>query len=154
MNVTVELSDVSGAPWTPAKKELELWSRTALECARFATDAELSLRFVDEDEGRQLNRDYRGKDYATNVLSFPMQLRIDDDSAPLLGDIVICPVVVSGEAAAQQKELQQHWAHLIIHGTLHLLGFEHHDEASAETMEALEIKALQILGIPNPYLVG
>ncbi len=155
MNVTVDLSNASSAAWIPDQKELVLWSQTALECARFDGDAEVSLRLVDEEEGRQLNLDYRGKDYATNVLSFPVQLKgVASDQAQLLGDIVICPAVVDAEAREQSKQLHQHWAHLHIHGILHLLGFEHEDEASAEVMEALEIKALQMLGLPNPYLIG
>ena len=157
MNVTVELSNGSTEQWTPEPGELEHWSRTALECAGHHGDAELSLRFVDVAEGRQLNNEYRGKDYATNVLSFPMQLPEGLDTAsgpPLLGDIVICPAVVADEATAQGKELSSHWAHLVIHGTLHLLGHEHEDKASADLMEGLEIKALQMLGIANPYLVG
>ena len=157
MNVTVELSDGSNAQWTPEPNDLELWSRTALECAACSEDAELSLRFVDADEGRKLNLQYRGKDYATNVLSFPMQLPEGLDAASgahLLGDIVICPAVVAEEAEAQGKPLSDHWAHLVIHGTLHLLGFEHEDEASADQMEGLEVKALQMLGIANPYLIG
>lgn len=155
MNVTVELSDGSSDCWTPNRDDLEQWSQIALQCARFEQDAELSLRFVDEAEGKQLNLDYRGKDYATNVLSFPMQMPVaTDDTRHILGDIVICPAVVKSEADKQDKELRNHWAHLIIHGTLHLLGYEHQDDANAEIMEGLEIKALQMLGLPNPYLVG
>jgi len=159
MNVTVDLSDGSSTGWTPSSDAIQQWSRIALECAGQTEDAELSLRLVDENEGRQLNREYRGKDYATNVLSFPMQLPDElglESGAPLsfLGDIVICPQVVNDEAEQQDKPAVNHWAHLIIHGTLHLLGYEHENEAGAEQMEGLEIKALQILGIPNPYLIG
>lgn len=157
MNVTVELSNGSSEHWFPKLTDMERWCRAALETADHQQDAELSLRLVDEEEGRQLNRQYRSKDYATNVLSFPLHLPagLDENSRPpLLGDIVICPAVVANEASEQHKSLSNHWAHLIIHGTLHLLGHEHEDDASAEAMECLEIKALQMLGIANPYLVG
>ena len=157
MNVTVELSDASKGHWVPELADIENWSRAALECAEHKEHAELSLRFVDVDEGRKLNKDYRGKDYATNVLSFPVLFPegMTGDSRPaLLGDIIICPAVVADEASAQDKKLGDHWAHLVIHGTLHLLGYEHEEETSANLMEGLEIRALQMLGIADPYLVG
>ncbi|MDE2087017.1 MAG: rRNA maturation RNase YbeY, partial [Xanthomonadaceae bacterium] len=111
---------------------------------------ELSIRIVDADEGRELNRDYRGKDYATNVLSFeadlPPELKL-----PLIGDMVICSPVVAREAAEQGKRPRDHWAHLTVHGTLHLLGYDHIVAAEAEAMEALETRILAGLGIADPY---
>ncbi len=116
--------------------------------------AELSVRVVDEDEGRQLNSDYRGKDSATNVLSFPAgEDFVVPDSAPRpLGDLVLCAPVVAREAVAQGKEPASHWAHLLVHGTLHLLGYDHQQDAAATEMEALEIAILADHGLPNPYI--
>lgn len=108
---------------------------------------ELTVRFVGEAEGRQLNYAYRGKDYATNVLSFPY------DRVPIVrGDLVLCVPVVLREAAAQGKAVDAHFAHLIVHGLLHLLGFDHETEAEAAAMEARESAILARLGLPDPYL--
>lgn len=157
MNVSVDVSRDCGEHWTPAGEQLEQWSIVALEVGERESDASLSLRFVDVDEARQINARFRHKDYATNVLSFPADIPAglpDLDAAPLLGDIVICPAVVEREAQEQDKPLVNHWAHLLIHGVLHLLGYDHLQEQAAQHMESLEIEALQKLGIPNPYLVG
>jgi probable rRNA maturation factor len=108
------------------------------------------VRITDEAEIRELNATYRGKDYATNVLSFPFEAPPGVD-IPLLGDIVVCAAVVAREAAEQEKPLQAHWAHMVIHGTLHLLGYDHIEEADAEEMEGLEIRLLADLGYANPY---
>jgi probable rRNA maturation factor len=113
----------------------------------------MTIRVVDEDEIRQLNRDYRGKDYATNVLSFESDLPPELD-IPLLGDIIICPAVVQREAAEQCKTLDAHWAHMVIHGTLHLQGYDHIEDSEAEAMEALEIAIMQQLGYADPYNNG
>lgn len=118
--------------------------------ARRRKPAELSIRIVGEREGRELNRRYRGKDRATNVLSFPAELPRGIDS-PLLGDVVICASVVAREARAQGKNPRAHYAHLTVHGVLHLLGFDHHNEGDATKMEALETRALAGMGIPDPY---
>lgn len=111
---------------------------------------ELTIRMVDETEARYLNETWRGHSYPTNVLSFPFEsppgVRV-----PLLGDLVICVPVVVREANEQQKSLSAHWAHLVIHGTLHLLGYDHLDDAQAQLMETLEIHILHSLGYPNPY---
>ena len=115
-----------------------------------ATERELSLRIVDCDEMRDLNRRYRGKDRPTNVLSFPADLP-DVVNLPLLGDIAICAPVVRREALEQGKPLAAHWDHMLIHGVLHLLGFDHESDAEAAVMEALETQALQQLGWPCPY---
>lgn len=114
-------------------------------------DSELTIRLVDEAEGRELNHTWRHKDYATNVLSFPADLPDDLLDIPLLGDLVICVPVVAREAAEQGKALEAHWAHLVIHGCLHLLGYDHIDDDEAEEMETLERTLLAELGYPDPY---
>ena len=111
---------------------------------------ELTLRVVDEDEGRALNRSYRERDYATNVLSFPAD-GLADIAPDLLGDIVLCAPVVAAEAAAQGKRVADHWAHLTVHGVLHLLGFDHEDDETAAIMEEHERAILAGMGIADPY---
>ena len=113
-------------------------------------DAELLIRLVDESEIQQLNYTYRHKNQTTNVLSFPSDLPIEIDEA-ILGDVVICVSVVEKEAKAQNKTFDDHLTHMAIHGTLHLLGFDHIEESDANKMEALEVKILEQLGIKNPY---
>ena len=117
-------------------------------------EADLAIRLVGADEGRALNRHYRGKDYATNVLSFPAERPPGlpkNAKFPLLGDLVICAPVVAKEAAAQGKPLAAHYAHLTVHGCLHLLGWDHEDDADAQAMEQLEREILAGLGIADPY---
>ncbi len=114
-------------------------------------ESELTIRLVDEAEGLELNSTYRHKDYATNVLSFPADVPDELLDIPLLGDLVICAPVVAREALEQRKPLQAHWAHLVIHGCLHLLGYDHIDDAEAEEMETLERELLAELGHPDPY---
>jgi probable rRNA maturation factor len=135
----------------PASASFRRWIEAALKGARRRKATELSVRIVDLEEGQALNLQYRGRDYATNVLSFPVELPPGVD-LPLIGDLVICAPVVAREAAEQGKKPADHWAHLTIHGTLHLLGYDHIDEAEAEAMEALETKVLAGLGIADPYL--
>ena len=134
----------------PSPASFRRWVEAALRGARRRKATELSIRIVDADEGRALNRDYRGKDYATNVLSFeaglPPGLKL-----PLIGDMAICAPVVAREAAEQGKRPRDHWAHLTVHGTLHLLGHDHIVEAEAVAMEALETRILAGLGIADPY---
>jgi probable rRNA maturation factor len=120
--------------------------------AHNAGQGELTLRFVDSEESQSLNNAYRGKDKPTNVLSFPSELP-DFIESPLLGDLVICHDVVSQEALEQNKAINAHYQHLIIHGVLHLLGFDHIKEADADVMEAHEITLLDKLGIDDPYQV-
>nr|WP_206202990.1 rRNA maturation RNase YbeY [Thioalkalivibrio sp. XN8] len=132
----------------PSVAKLRHWARSAL-AGRRAT-AELSLRIVDAPESQALNRQFRGKDQPTNVLAFPADLPPELE-LPLLGDVVICREVVAAEAAAQGKPAEAHWAHMVIHGTLHLLGFDHQEPAQAAEMEAAETELLAELGWPDPY---
>ena len=137
--------------WAPPPAELSRWARAAL--GRRAGGCELGVRVVGPTESRRLNARYRGLDTPTNVLSFP--------PAPLpaaarsvtrtLGDLVICPRVLRGEARAQAKALKAHWAHLVVHGTLHLIGYDHERAADARRMERREIAVLRRLGFANPY---
>jgi probable rRNA maturation factor len=116
--------------------------------ASLFADAELTVRFVDAEEGRLLNRTYRQKDYATNVLTFAYAESEDD---PVTGDLILCCPVVEKEATEQGKPLEAHYAHLLVHGTLHAQGYDHEDEAQAEEMEEIETDILQKLGFPDPY---
>lgn len=134
----------------PAPASFRRWVEAALRGARRRKATELSIRIVDTAEGRALNRDYRGKDYATNVLSFPAELPPGVD-LPLIGDLAICAPVVAREAAEQGKDPRDHWAHMTVHGVLHLLGYDHIEDAEAEAMEALETRILAGLGIADPY---
>ncbi|AEY00998.1 hypothetical protein GU3_06210 [Oceanimonas sp. GK1] len=136
------------APGLPAEQDVERWLAAALEGER--DEAEVTVRLVDEAESQALNRDYRGKDNPTNVLSFPFEAP-PGVALPLLGDLVICRQVVEREAAEQNKPLQAHWAHMVVHGCLHLLGFDHIKDDEAEAMEAREIAILAGLGMDNPY---
>jgi probable rRNA maturation factor len=133
----------------PAAVSFRRWAAAA--CAGRILRADLAIRLVDAREGRALNRHYRGKDYATNVLSFPAELP-EGVTLPLLGDLVICAPVVAREAREQGKKLNAHYAHLTIHGVLHLLGLDHEDEREAEAMEQIERDLLAGLGIGDPYL--
>ena len=133
----------------PSDADFRQWCELALRHRR--ADSELTIRLVDEVEGRELNSTYRHKDYATNVLSFPADVPDDMLDIPLLGDLVICVPVVEREASEQGKTLESHWAHLVIHGCLHLLGYDHIDDDEAEEMEALERTLLAELGHPDPY---
>ena len=120
----------------PDENILQQWAEVALLSQ---ADAQLGIRIVDDVESQMLNRDYRGKDRPTNVLSFPMELPEELD-LPILGDLVICAPVVAREAEQQDKSLQAHWAHMVIHGVLHLQGYDHIADDEAEEMEALEIR--------------
>ncbi len=135
----------------PSVEDFQRWTDIAL-CE--AGDAEVVIRLVDEAESRELNHQYRGKNKSTNVLSFPMELP-DELAATvdeiMLGDLVICAPVVAREAAEQNKPLHAHWAHMVIHGMLHLQGYDHIADDEAAEMEGLEIKLLQQLGMANPY---
>jgi probable rRNA maturation factor len=133
----------------PDLAQFQAWATAALQ--EVAEDCELSIRIVDAAESQQLNRDYRGKDKPTNVLSFPFESPVPLQPR-LLGDLVICAPVVAAEAAAQGKAEWQHWAHLTVHGCLHLLGYDHTNDDDAEQMESREIAILRQFDIENPYL--
>ena len=135
----------------PSAPSFRRWVAAALHGARRRKPAALAIRIVDADEGRALNRDYRGKDYATNVLSFPAELP-PGLRLPLIGDLAICAPVVLREASEQGKPARDHGAHLTVHGVLHLLGYDHVDDRDAEAMEALETRILASLGIAAPYV--
>lgn len=149
MKLELDLQIASDSACLPTRQDFEHWCSTAL--AQRDSDTELTIRIVDEDEGRQLNLDWRGKDYATNVLSFEADIPPGLLDIPLLGDLVICAPVVAREAAEQDKSLSAHWAHLVIHGCLHLQGYDHIEDDEAEAMEALECQLLAHLGYPDPY---
>ncbi|MEO8808951.1 MAG: rRNA maturation RNase YbeY [Rhodanobacter sp.] len=134
----------------PAPASFRRWVEAALRGTRRRKPAQLAIRVVGADEGRALNRDYRGKDYATNVLSFPVELP-PGTTLTLIGDLAICAPVVLREAADQGKSARDHFAHLTVHGVLHLLGHDHLGEVEAEAMEALEQRILAGLGITDPY---
>ncbi|HLV18120.1 MAG TPA: rRNA maturation RNase YbeY [Pseudomonas sp.] len=133
----------------PSEADFRRWCELALR--QRSGDSELTIRLVDEEEGRELNRTWRHRDYATNVLSFPADVPDEFLDIPLLGDLVICVPVVEREAAEQGKTPEAHWAHLVIHGCLHLLGYDHIEDAEAEEMEGLERELLAELGHPDPY---
>ncbi|GGY00376.1 rRNA maturation RNase YbeY [Vogesella alkaliphila] len=133
----------------PAGKQWRRWCQAALQ--RDVHKAQISLLVVDEAEGRALNRDYRGKDYATNVLSFALNEGDTVAGMPLFGDLVFCAPVVAREAAEQGKSLDAHYAHLVVHGMLHLQGLDHEADDEAEAMEALETVILGKLGYADPY---
>jgi probable rRNA maturation factor len=138
----------------PAATSFRKWIAAAL--AGRIREADLAVRVVGSKEGRALNRHYRGKDYATNVLSFPADVADDIKmpkgvKMPLLGDLVLCAPVIAREAREQKKPLSAHYAHLTVHGALHLLGWNHEDDTDAECMERLEREILGGLGVEDPY---
>lgn len=141
----------------PEPGRFEQWILAALDLAQFnANDdlpIEITIRIVDSDESRRLNNTYRQKDKPTNVLSFPFDTP-DEVPLQLLGDLVICAPVVRQEAQEQQKSLESHWAHMAIHGTLHLLGFDHMEEADASEMETLETRIMASQGYSDPYALS
>lgn len=144
----LDLQVVTEADGIPDEAAIRRWLEAALAGRR--EEAQLTVRITDAAEITELNREYRGKDRPTNVLSFPFEAP-PGVALPLLGDIVICAQVVADEAQQQGKPLEAHWAHMVIHGTLHLLGYDHIEEAEAAEMEGLEIELLAGLGYANPY---
>ncbi len=149
MKVLVDIQRASREP-LPTGKDIRKWIGAALAGRTSRQRVEVSVRLVDEDEMALLNKNYRGKEGTTNVLSFPALLPTGLD-IPLLGDIVICAPVVGVEAAQQDKSQSAHWAHMAVHGTLHLLGYDHIEEEDAKIMEALESTILVDLSYPCPY---
>ena len=152
VRLDVAVSYALPRPGLPSAVSFRKWVAAALKGR--IREADLAVRIVDEKEGCSLNHHYRGKDYATNVLSFPADLPEGLPKGvkmPLLGDLVICAPVVAREAAEQGKSLAAHYAHLTVHGTLHLLGWDHEDDKEADAMEQLEREILADLGIDDPY---
>lgn len=154
VRLDVSVNYAAPRPGLPAAVSFRKWVGAAL--AHRIREADLAIRIVGAKEGRALNRHYRGKDYATNVLSFPADMAEGVKlpkgvKMPLLGDIVLCAPVIAREAREQKKPLAEHYAHLTVHGTLHLLGLDHEDPREAECMEQLERDILAGLGIGDPY---
>ena len=147
MKLVVEVDSASSEP-TPEEDDLRSWIRAALVNRQL--DTEISVRLVDIEEMSELNQRFRSKAGPTNVLSFPADIPAELNH-PLLGDIVICAPVVRREAAEQNKSEDAHWAHMTVHGTLHLLGYDHLVEAEAQAMEAMETDILASLNLPCPY---
>ena len=145
----LDLQIASDAGNLPSEAQFRTWCELALR--QRSADSEMTIRLVDEAEGRELNHTYRQRDYATNVLSFPADVPVGLLDIPLLGDLVICAPVVEREALEQNKPAHAHWAHMVIHGCLHLLGYDHIEDEEAEEMEALERELLAELGLPDPY---
>ena len=137
-------------PLLPSLEQLTLWVDCVFSCHPEDERLELTIRLVDGAESQALNRDYRGKDKPTNVLSFPFE-NPPGMTLPLLGDLIICHDVVAQEASEQHKPLTHHYAHIVIHGILHLMGYDHIDEQEAEEMEQIERELLASLDIPDPY---
>ena len=151
MNVDVQVA--SDAAGIPSAGVVRGWIERTVRASDPARDADVSVRIVDEAEMRALNREYRGQDKPTNVLAFPAGDAgfLPPGEIPLLGDVVVCAAVVVREAEEQGKPLEHHWAHMLVHGTLHLLGYDHVGEEQAEAMEALERRILDQFGIADPY---
>ena len=149
MRLELDIQNVSTSMQVPGRAGLERWAAEVLIGRR--EHPELTIRVVDSAESATLNLRYRGKEGPTNVLSFPFQPPPGLPETGLIGDLVICAPVVEREAAEQVKTLEAHWAHMVVHGVLHLLGFDHSEEKEAERMEALEVQLLKELGFPRPY---
>jgi len=147
MVVTVDIQQAYSG-WVPSSQLIQAWAELALQ--EVAEDCELSVRLVDESESADLNSTYRGKTGPTNVLSFPFDAEIELEPR-LLGDLVICVPVVAQEAKTQAKAKEHHWAHMVVHGCLHLLGYDHIEDEQAKEMEALETRILKSLTINDPY---
>lgn len=147
MNLHLDIQTACADP-VPDEDDIHRWIAAALDQRK--EEAEVSLRLVDEAEMTTLNQRYRDKSGSTNVLSFPADLPAELEH-PLLGDVVVCPAVVAREALEQNKSDEQHWAHMLVHGTLHLLGYDHIEAAEAELMENLETEILNSLNYPCPY---
>lgn len=151
-HITIQLA-VNDEIFIPNKSLIRRWATKALKNHRITN--ELTIRIVNRDEMTELNKTYRNKNGPTNVLSFPFEMPDQIDlEQHILGDIVICAAIVNQEAQEQHKLLDAHWAHMVVHGVYHLLGYDHETDAEAEEMEALEIKTMQELGFTNPYEIG
>ncbi len=151
MNIELDLQwGVADTQGLPSKSDVAAWVQASLAGRRENKAVTVTIRIVDETEGRFLNETFRRKTGATNVLSFPYEGEIDLSPA-LLGDIIICAPVVSKEAREQGKDEKSHWCHMVVHGVLHLLGYDHITDDDAEKMESEEILVLSLLGYGNPY---
>jgi len=148
--ININLQIAANISNIPTEKEFTEWVNAALNQHR--TQGELTVRIVDVAESKKLNNTYRQKNMPTNILTFPFE-QPPDITLPLLGDIIICAPLVSREAEEQGKSERSHWAHLVIHGCLHLIGYDHQNDAQATIMEALEIQTMQQLGFTNPYII-
>lgn len=151
MTLDLEIQNLTQLEEIPSESTLAQWSKAAIRQER--EHAELVIRLVDEAEIQDLNREYRGKDKPTNVLSFPSILPTVVESN-LLGDIIICAPVVLREAQEQGKSVDAHWAHMVVHGVLHLLGYDHREDSDGDSMERLEKEIMAGLGFLNPYEEG
>ena len=151
MNVDVQI--VSAAAGIPSADDIGQWVERAVSTLATESDAEITVRVVDEGEMQTLNRDYRDQDKPTNVLSFPAGYvdGLPQGIVPPLGDIVVCAAIVAREAEEQGKALNDHWGHMLVHGALHLLGHDHQDDEAAQGMEMLERDILDGFEIPDPY---
>jgi probable rRNA maturation factor len=148
MNLYLDIQNASSAALIPEEPDFMQWVEMALEGRR--DEAELCIRIVDKAESQTLNKTYRHKDKPTNVLSFPFEAP-EGVELELLGDLIICAPILEEEAIRQHKSLHDHWAHIVIHGTLHLLGYDHLSDQQAEAMESLETTLLARLNIDDPY---
>ncbi|MBU0455569.1 MAG: rRNA maturation RNase YbeY [Pseudomonadota bacterium] len=148
MSIQVNIQNVTKAH-VPSHEELEQWAALVFSARR--KKGAIGVRIVGEKEIQSLNHQFRKVDNPTNILSFPYEDVVDEENVPILGDLAVCASVVKKEAIAQKKELIAHWAHLIIHGCLHLQGYTHNDEENAKRMETKEIQLLKKLGFKNPY---
>lgn len=148
MPATIDIDDASGSDDLPPRAQMRLWVEAAL--AHLQPDAEVCVQIVGEDEMTRLNGIFRHRQEPTNVLSFPANVP-SFIGIPLLGDIVVCAPVVAREARDQHKTRDAHWAHMLVHGTLHLLGYDHGDDTEAQQMESLETAVITALGFPPPY---
>lgn len=145
----IEIQTIINSNGQPDQEHIQRWVDAALD--GFDQDTEVVVRIVDEQESAELNGQYRHKPGPTNILSFPVDVP-EGIELDLLGDLVICAPVLEREALEQHKTLADHWAHIIVHGVLHLLGYDHIDETQAELMESKEITILNTLNIQNPYI--
>jgi probable rRNA maturation factor len=153
MTAQVDVQLAAGDEFIPTADDIAIWVNHAIDAAASPGNMEVSVRVVDADEMQQLNSEFRDQDKPTNVLSFPAGdvTGLPDDTTRPLGDVVVCATVVADEAEQQGKTPRDHWAHMIVHGTLHLLGFDHQSDSGAAEMENLEIQILGSHGIANPY---
>ena len=153
MNLILDVQlgdDIEDSPALPTDEQLQRWAEAALAGRTTFDEPELTIRLVSEEESQTLNHEYRGKDKPTNVLSFPFEAP-PEVPLELLGDLVICIAVVEQEAGEQDKTSEAHWAHMVVHGCLHLLGYDHIKDDEAEEMEGLERQILDSMGYPDPY---